>query len=292
MLDCTPRRRRAAAIGIAAIVLTGTLAGCNGPGPISGSITGRLATPSAAQTPTPRAEATPRRPQHVTGRDISSPEPGLEEQQQRLLPQLAAPGGAGGYAFLSTDQQTPTRWDPCRPIHYAIRDKNTPPGGDELIREVVKEVSGATGLAFIEDPPTDEVPSLGRQTYLPVRYGDRWAPLLIAWSDSGEVPTFGPAAIGITSPQAFTRTAGAGAAYVSGWVYLDAPAMAAEDASWNSTWPSRAIIRHELAHAVGLDHTTDSTELMYAKNQGQPGYAAGDLRGLAIAGAGKCHPEI
>jgi hypothetical protein len=45
---------------------------------------------------------------------------------------------------------------------------------------------------------------------------------------------------------------------------------------------------HELAHLVGLTHVADSGQLMYADNNGQTGFGAGDLEGLRRLGGGPC----
>ena len=46
-----------------------------------------------------------------------------------------------------------------------------------------------------------------------------------------------------------------------------------------------ATVRHELGHLVGLDHTTDRTQLMFSETQpGISDYRTGDLKGLAIEG--------
>ncbi|WP_240721531.1 matrixin family metalloprotease [Pseudarthrobacter sp. NamE5] len=52
----------------------------------------------------------------------------------------------------------------------------------------------------------------------------------------------------------------------------------------------RAVIMHELAHVVGLDHVNDPTQLMYEENSGQLG--TGDRTGLAMLGSGECVPRV
>jgi predicted Zn-dependent protease len=78
---------------------------------------------------------------------------------------------------------------------------------------------------------------------------------------------------------------------VSGYVTLDAPALA------TAAMPDRKIvqatIQHELGHLVGLDHTDDRRQLMFAEGQATvTDYADGDRRGLALLGTQPCHPEL
>ena len=49
-------------------------------------------------------------------------------------------------------------------------------------------VMTATGLVFVNEGTTDEAWTKDREPYQPDRYGERWAPALIAWSDEGQVP--------------------------------------------------------------------------------------------------------
>ena len=52
-----------------------------------------------------------------------------------------------GFLFLDrTDQGTPTRWDPCEPIHYVVNAELAPPGSIEDVHEAVRRVSAATGI--------------------------------------------------------------------------------------------------------------------------------------------------
>ena len=55
---------------------------------------------------------------------------------------------------------------------------------------------------------------------------------------------------------------------------------------WSSTGPG-PVLQHELAHAVGLDHVSDPTQLMnaFASSTGPTTYGAGDLTGLWQLGA-------
>jgi hypothetical protein len=101
---------------------------------------------------------------------------------------VGAPGRRGGesspsYRFtaLQADGKTPVTYDPCRPVHYVVRTQGAPVGGQALITEAVGRVARATGLQFRDDGTTSEAPSGQREPFQKDRYGDRWAPVLIAW---------------------------------------------------------------------------------------------------------------
>ena len=49
---------------------------------------------------------------------------------------------------------------------------------------------------------------------------------------------------------------------------------------------------HERGHLVGVNHVTDTKQLMYPEAGHVQTYGPGDLRGLAIEGSGSCHPEL
>jgi hypothetical protein len=222
----------------------------------------------------------------------TSPTPKVGEHKQRLLPAPSIPAGSGGYTFMATNGKQPVTYDPCRPIHYVIREHNAPAGGDDEVRQALSVVSKATGLQFIDDGASDEPPSETRASYQPTRYGDRWAPVLIAWTDPTEIPALAGDTSGEAVSQRYGSTSGApNAAYVSGLVFLDAPQLT-QMASTGGTAALRPTIEHELGHLMGLDHVTDRAQLMYPTTGRATSYGAGDLRGLAQEGRGSCHPEL
>ncbi len=222
----------------------------------------------------------------------NSPRAGVDEQLSRILPAPPTPPGSGGYRIQPTGTGVPARYDPCRPIHYVIRNQNTPPGGDDAIRQAVSAVSKATGLRFIADGTTTETPSSKRPAYLAARYGNRWAPVLIAWTNPTEISALKGDVAGLGGSWSYSADTRHGSAYVSGSVSLDTAQLVSLQASTHGDATEVMVIEHELGHLVGLAHVNDPTQIMYASSHGHSHYEAGDLRGLAIEGSGACHPEL
>lgn len=223
-----------------------------------------------------------------------APPAGLEESPARLAPQAAGPASAGGYRFsaMQADKASPVTWSPCRPIHYVIRPDNAPLGGEAMIAESFARLSQATGLVFVDDGPTGEAPADGRGAYQPEAYGDRWAPVLIAWATPDEVPDFGVDIAGEAGAARITTPSGDDA-YVTGTVYLD-PAKIDRMRQDLGAPVARSVVMHELGHLVGLAHVNDDTQVMWPRGNGKllVEYQAGDLAGLAALGAGACQPDI
>lgn len=222
----------------------------------------------------------------------TSPTPGFEEAPAPLGAPPATSGATGTYRFLyvQADGTTPVAWDPCRPIHYVVRPTGAPPGSATLVRAAVARVSAATGLRFIADGETDEGFSKQREPFQPERYGDRWVPLLIAWSTVEENPDFAATVIGEGGATPVRRRDGT-TVYVTGAVDLDTATLGARMRA--APGEVQAVIEHELGHVMGLDHVTDRYQLMYPEAQlTAEDFGAGDLAGLAALGRGTCAPDL
>jgi hypothetical protein len=191
-----------------------------------------------------------------------------------------------GFQFLDrTDQGLPTRWNPCAPIHYVVNTSLAPPGSIADVHEAVRRVSGATGIAFEYDGLTDEEPSVYREVFQQDRYGDRWAPVLIAWADpdDSDIPfvredrVAAGVAVPVIPPTRFEDV------YVSGWIAINADdpnppgfALAGEQGP---------VILHELGHLMGLGHVQSVGELMHPAGGGVVDFGPGDREGLEQLGA-------
>jgi hypothetical protein len=202
------------------------------------------------------------------------------------LLQGSAPAGGPGFLFLDrTDQGLPTRWNPCEPIHYVVNASLAPRGSIGDVHEAVSQISAATGIPFVYEGPTDEEATAYREIFQPERYGDRWAPVLIAWADPGatDIPFEhgGRVAAGVAVPRIPpTRFEDV---YVSGWIALNAddPNLPGFDLPGQQG----PVILHELGHLMGLGHVHAVGEIMHPSGGGVVDLGPGDLEGLRQLGA-------
>jgi hypothetical protein len=234
------------------------------------------------------------RPWTMAGPELAFPHPtpGHEERDQPLGEPLAAAPGGGAYAFNAhqSDATGPVAYDPCRPIHYVMRPDNAPVGGEAILHDAFDRVSAVTGLHFFYDGVTDERPSKKREPFQPDRYGDRWAPVLVAWQTQDENLDFVTDVVGEAgSVQVALDEA---AVYVTGAVSLDSAAFDQLLTTPRGAAAARAIVLHELGHLVGLDHVSDPAELMYPTTSATFDFGSGDLTGLGALGRGECFPDL
>jgi hypothetical protein len=171
-----------------------------------------------------------------------------------------------------------------------MRPDDAPVGGELIVHEAFDRVSAVTGLRFVYDGGTDESPSSEREPYQPDRYGDRWAPVLVAWQTEEENPTFrtdvageaGSVRLSTDGPQV----------YVTGAVGLDEAAFDQMLSTVEGSAAARAVVLHELGHLVGLAHVESAAELMYPTTSVTYDFGSGDLAGLAALGQGECVPSL
>jgi hypothetical protein len=203
-----------------------------------------------------------------------------------------APAGTGGYSFLLAHLDgSPVAWDPCRPVHYVVRPDGAPEGGDTLVRWAFGQMSAATGLSFVDDGAISEAPSTQRPSFQPDRYGDRWAPVLIAWSSPVEWPPLAAGVLGRGGPTPFGLVGRDDERFVTGQAVFNGPALDLQLRRGDDN-KARAVLLHELGHLVGLGHVTDPYQVMYDSNAYPlPSYRSGDRRGLALLGAGRCFTD-
>jgi hypothetical protein len=206
-----------------------------------------------------------------------------------------APRGTGGFRPLELEDDgsgNPVRWDPCRPIHYVIRPDGEPVGGRRAIDASIARIEQVTGLRFTFDGETTEAPRRDRPTVDVARYGSRWSPVLIAWTEPGEYPEMTGYA-GLGGPDAVSGRSPGERRYVTGVVLLNR-AHLSEVLGWgDGERQLDAVVLHEFGHLVGLDHVSDVTQLMHKQPTVRVGgLGDGDRRGLAELSGGPCFRDF
>jgi hypothetical protein len=197
----------------------------------------------------------------------------------RILPAPRPQPGTGGYTFMMSNHQGPAAYDPCRPLHVVVNHERAPAGADQLVAAAVAQVSAASGLQIVVDGATDELAADSRPTVDRARYGNRWSPVLIAWTTRDRDARLGDA-VGIGGSQVLPTTGGR-LWNVTGSIHLDGPTMSEILSRPDGRERATAVVVHELVHVVGLGHADGDGQLMTVDGSGRTTLGEGDLRGLA-----------
>jgi hypothetical protein len=285
--DRDPSRQRSPVVGVVVLVLL--VAGVWG--------VGRWRSQQASDPGVPPAQgAEPGWLQPTQPARGSGPLPGFEEVGQPLGYPPHVDWDGSPYDFLRMQtapggDQVPVAWSPCRPIHVVVNETGAPDGFVAFVREVMGEISVATGLQFAWDGATDEPPTEDRDEYLPERYGDRWAPVIVGFANEAQIPPLSGTIVGIAAPVGVSRDDLDYSVYVSASVWLDSTMLDEPATAGGPAW--LPVLRHEFGHAVGLEHVDDPTQLMNAQiAPGVETFQAGDLFGLTKLGQGACAPDL
>lgn len=202
---------------------------------------------------------------------------------QDLTFTISDPGGLGyAFAMMQPDGRSPVMWDGCREISYVVNPAGAPAGHLAQVAAAAADLERASGLRLRYAGPTDDR-DFGHRSG---PFGSA-PPVLVAWATPDEVPELAGDVAGVGGAEARSLTPDR-LVYVTGMVALDRDGFAEIGARPGGPELQRAVVEHELAHVLGLDHVDDPAQLMYAQTTGQRHLGAGDLAGLAVLGSGPC----
>ena len=228
------------------------------------------------------------------GDDAARPTPVSAESTAPLGVAPPPPLTPGPFVYLSTQpgSDAPVTYDPCRPIRIVVNNLHAPSGSAQLLRNALDRVTEASGLQFEIEGVTTEIPVHPRDAFQRDRYGDRWAPVVVAWMSEAEIPDLRDAA-GLGGSDAAIAPGTNTYMYVTGSVVLDGPYFDQILASSRGWFQAEAVIMHEFGHLLGLDHVDDPRQIMGThRDRDILRFSSGDLAGLSALGSGPCMPRL
>ncbi len=156
------------------------------------------------------------------------------------------------------------RWNPCQNIEVLVNFSGAQPHARTAFANAIEQARAASGLPLV----VTEV------TSTPTAANGR---LIVRWGTVADNSSLTDSVLGIGG-FSYTPTQ-----IVRGSVMIRSDLTFSR--SVNGEDMLTGTIAHEIAHALGLAHVNDSTQLMYAFANGRDRYQAGDRAGLALLGA-------
>ncbi len=244
----------------------------------------------------PAARVSYEHPRRVPAAGVSSdgpPDPTSYDHPRRR-PRLVGVG----YRLRELPDGTPQRFDPERTIGVTANVDQAGRWAVQDLEQAFWYLKEATGLTFRFDGLTALIPQQRLNEHVdpaqpsmhvcwakpgpvaggsdllppeePVQDGNLRLAVGVACSRVGEVPTAGGRALAI----------------VRSTIVIDSSVRELYSPGFSTGGSRGSTLLHELAHAVGLDHVDDPTQLMHPVETGQPAaYGAGDLAGLGRVGS-------
>ena len=187
------------------------------------------------------------------------------------------------YAFSTLLDGKPVRFDPCTPIQWTSNTSRGPAGGLDVLKAAVARVAAVTGTTWEYVGASTATPA---GSYLPTRAQSSYPPVLIGWTDGASSDLLAGQAANVLG---MTRTAWFGVQMPDGSkIAATRAAVIALDRTdalpltGANSWSTVAL--HEVAHAMGLGHVSDKTQLMASILPPVTDLQAGDQAGLQRVG--------
>jgi hypothetical protein len=248
--------------------------------------------PPPAQGPAPSPETTARRRRVWTAALLAVvvawalAETVNDVRERRRFGAVSIAGGTdpAGFSFKDVDPETgqPVRFDPCTPVGYVVNASHAPTGALSDVHAAFAKAAEATGIEFVYEGLTDEVPDLNRPLLQPELYGRRWSPLLVAWAP-GDDSLFREHGVGVAA-NSFVANDKGRLVYVTGIIVMNSEQQLSSGFGAGRTWGK--VILHEVGHLVGLGHVDDPAEVMNPSLVSSPAsWGVGDLAGLRRLGS-------
>ena len=180
--------------------------------------------------------------------------------------------GGSSSSWSRLDGGPVVRWNPCETIRVRVNKQSAPSWFGTEVRSALRNLQLYTGLDF-------ELTGTTRQRRLGA--DGRWssADLVLLWDDAGSQPRLAGQVVGVGGSRV------RGSERADGVVILDRKSGLSR-----TQW--RIVIRHELAHVLGLGHVNDRKQRMTPSASLDGNAAAlsrlwgrGDVAGLKRVGA-------
>jgi len=198
-------------------------------------------------------------------------------------PHAAATATATSFSLSFNPDGSTVRWNPCSAITWKANLTLAPAGALDDLEVAFARLSEATGMTFAYGGTTTTIPTddwLG---------GAEQDVIVVAWAPATLTDLWTETADGRGGWYA-EGTSGDGNNWtwriVRGFVLIDPATTGTYAGGFGPGLTRGALLLHELAHAVGLAHIDDRSELMYPTLSGETvaAYGDGDLAGLAAIG--------
>ncbi len=221
---------------------------------------------------------------------------GGEAGRAALRMSFASPAGTAsstsgsdiGYR-LSTANGQVIRWNPCRTITYQVNTAGATAGALTDVQGAMSRVASANKLSFRYLGSTAAIPQKAWQTNWPTNTAD----IVVSWAYAGTgagrstiLPSAAAGAGGWTASGTYAPSGSIVWQIRHGFVVLNRASNGAMRPGFGAGQTRGELLLHEVGHAVGLQHTSATSQILYATLQARSttAYGSGDLMGLRRVG--------